>query len=587
MITLMCRCAKALFPEKDNDINAAYEKVKKCSEYDYDEKLNSAITAVFKLFNQYNAEIKYLLDIVQVSYSDLNNLELKIYQKPSHSYTSHTPINTTKLTSQELNDINKSTNDFTKMAIKFVSNEDIELHEDFHKLFFGEGLYFDNYEKTFNLELSSENILDSDFISTYFTLKFLKQAQDEEDNEIIQDLFEMYSKFKLNIQTHKNKVYEKRSIVDFIFERYGTDALPWYAWVYINKKDEVHIDPSSANSKFTISNTNTKFRYTLDKNGNVILFPTEDKQNLYIPSTITTTEGKKLKVSGLGKFACMHFRNLSSVTIETETEFKINPFAFDSCSNLESVTLCSKNKDTLKTLSIGESAFNQTGITKFIIPSSVSNLKIESDAFSSCKKLTTFTLPSNNPGLQKLDIGNYAFSNSGIESFTVPDSISNLIIRNSAFCNCQQLTTFKLPSNNEFKVLDIGNYAFSNSGIESFTVPDSISNLIIRNSAFCNCQQLTTFKFPSNNEFKVLDIGTSAFSNSGIKSFTVPDSVSALKIGKNAFKKSNIKQFVVPENVENLELFPDSFETGCTVKIPSKFLGKLNFTEANYTVQYV
>ena len=111
--------------------------------------------------------------------------------------------------------------------------------------------------------------------------------------------------------------------------------------------------------------------------------------------------------------------------------------------------------------------------------------------------------------------------------------------------------------------------------------------MIIRNSAFCNCQQLTTFKLPSNNEFKVLDIGTSAFSNSGIKSFTVPDSVSALKIGKNTFKESNIKQFVVPENVENLELFPDSFETGCTVKIPSKFLGKLNFTEANYTVQYV
>ena len=149
-----------------------------------------------------------------------------------------------------------------------------------------------------------------------------------------------------------------------------------------------------------------------------------------------------------------------------------------------------------------------------------------------------------------------------------------------------KLNTFIIPPN--LKTLNIGICAFAGSELSKFIIPNSVNILKIGYGAFFECKKLEQFILPSNNpEFKNLLIGNLAFAGSKLSSFTVPDSVRELKIGRRSFKKSNIKQFVVPENVENLELFPDSFETGCTVKIPSKFLGKLNFTEANYTVQYV
>ena len=257
------------------------------------------------------------------------------------------------------------------------------------------------------------------------------------------------------------------------------------------------------------------------------------------------------------------------------------------CENLESITIPSTGE--LRTLNIDIGAFSGGGIESFVVPDSVSDLQFGKEAFSECRNLKTFKLPSNpklrdfyikngtfyDTGielfifpknikellidqlafvnchikcldlslcteLERIEIGAAAFRDSDIESFIVPDSVSELVIGTGAFSN-SKLKTFKLPSNPEFRYFGVDFGAFRDSDIESFIVPDSVSNLLICDKAFYRCKNLKTFKLPSNLEFEFLRIGKDAFYSSGIGSFIFPENVKELTIGEDAFAECPIK----------------------------------------------
>ena len=608
MLTLMCRCAKVLFPEKD--IKTAYEKVKECPEYTHNQKLTIAIKAVFKLFNEGNCITKVRENDIKVIYPDLGNLSFSISQTNCNAKTEHNPSIMKILTLRKIAEIEKSKNDFTIMIANHLSGKEIALQEDFHKLFFRKGLYYDRYKKTNSLTLSSDKVINSDFLHKYQVLKFLKYAQEEEHNyyrigELLNEHRISYSNISscLNAQTYKGKI----DITDFIFNNYinSTDTFKLFSdgkktYELITGNHEITIIPFDDHAKFAESNTNTKFRYTLDKNQNAVLYPVQDKENLYIPNKITI-DRNTIKVVGIGKFACHNFKKLNKVLIEKsesaiETDFTIGKFAFCKCSNLNLITPSIQNiknliiqkyafyscksfksfdlssNDNLETLDIDEYAFSNSSIASITTPKNVMNLTIGEHAFYSCQSFKSFDLSSSEK-LKTVFINSNAFSNSSITSIAIPKNATNLTIKTGAFFNCTQLTSLNISSNDNLETLDIDSNAFSNSSITSITTPKNVTNLTIGNSAFSNCNQLTCCNLSSCDKLENLHINEYAFYKSVITSIFIPKNVTNLTIGNSAFANcSHLTSFDLSpyDKLENLciDEYAFSNSTIASITIP-------------------
>ena len=567
MLTFMCRCAQELFPKKD--VKMAYEKVKECPEYGYNQNLNSAIKAVFKLFNECDCDISRLEGGVKITYHELGDMGFSIFQNSQHGQTEHNPSAMEQLTEQEINDLKESENDFVIAFINVLSNKKLDLKEDFYKLFSGEGFEYNYYRPERNLTLSF-TVTDSDFFTRYLALKFLKHAQNEGNNQgRICDLLQTYnisdSKLRcdLNLKIGKNEV----NISDFIFDRYinfpkvfnlfseGKKAFE------IIKSINVKIDSFGKDRVLTRKNTNTIFKYTLDRNGNAILYPMEEKENLYIPSTITVGKNK-IKVAGLGNCACYNFKTLKKVIIENAdesvTDFRIGNCTFYGCSNLELITYLHKK---------------------------VKNLNIGNHAFYNCEKFKSLDLSSNDE-LENIFIGEHAFNASGIKSITISKNVKNLNIGNRAFYNCENFESLDLSSNDELENIFIGEKAFCQTAIRSIIIPRNVKNLNIGNCAFQECKQLESLDLSLNKKLENLYINVFAFADSTITSVTMPTRLKNLTIKKGAFSNSNlncldlssldelenisiaiwafcqsaIKSIILPKNIKNLTIDEGAFQ---------------------------
>ena len=172
-------------------------------------------------------------------------------------------------------------------------------------------------------------------------------------------------------------------------------------------------------------------------------------------------------------------------------------------------------------------------LTNVVLPNTMTELPKR--AFYYCFQLKSVTLPAS---LEK--IGGYAFVSSGIESISIPPTVSSL--GNSAFKNCMQLTNVSLPA-----------------GIT-----------IIPNSCFSGCAQLTNVKIPST----VTTIVEYAFSTCcRLSSITIPSNVAL--IGEFAFKDCSGLQSIKCERRTPADLSGTSnvfFELTkyiCTLYVPS------------------
>ena len=202
--------------------------------------------------------------------------------------------------------------------------------------------------------------------------------------------------------------------------------------------------------------------------------------------------------------------DLLSIDISTNSVTSIGEYAFDGTTNMTSCTL--PNNDNFTT--IGNYAFNNSGLTSIIIPNSVTT------------------------------IGTKAFRNSGLTSITIPDSVTT--ISEGLFYLCNRLASITIGNN----VTSIGLSAFSYNAITSFIIPDSVTT--IGNFAFFASDRLASVTIGNS----VTSIGTEAFANTALTSINIPNSVTL--IGTKAFRDcSNLRSFKLPNNPD-FTTIPDS-----------------------------
>ena len=283
-------------------------------------------------------------------------------------------------------------------------------------------------------------------------------------------------------------------------------------------------------------------------------------------TSITLPQG----LVSIGNYAFDNCNKLSSIEIP-QTVSDIGAFAFYKCSSLTSIAI-PEGITILK-----EHTFQFCTLLEYIgLPESLK--EIASAAISHCGALTDITIPN---GL--VSIGNYAFDNSGLMSIVIPSSVTS--IGNYAFAGCNNLVTITLPVG----VSSIGSSAFSNcSSLESMDIPKSVTSIgdnafsycrsltsivvpegvsSINSSTFAGCEKLTSVTLPEG----IISIGSSAFSNCcKLSSIVIPESVTS--IGSSAFYNcDSLVSMAIPENVTSIGTY--AFE-GCnslvSVTIPDK-----------------
>ena len=138
----------------------------------------------------------------------------------------------------------------------------------------------------------------------------------------------------------------------------------------------------------------------------------------------------------------------------------IADYTFKDCVSLKSVTV----GEGLKT--IGNSAFNSSGLTEFVLPKSVEI--IQNYAFQYCANLATFTIPQD----AKLHtINNNAFDFSGLTSIKLPASLT--LVGYTAFSNCPQLRLIEIAERTE--VLRLYSGAFRNCTAATIYIPKLVT----------------------------------------------------------------------------------------------------------------
>ena len=109
-------------------------------------------------------------------------------------------------------------------------------------------------------------------------------------------------------------------------------------------------------------------------------------------------------------------------------------------------------------------AFQNSGITQAVFNTTNDSPGISTYAFAKCKKLSRVALP------ERLNtIASGTFLDCSLKSITVPDAVTT-----------------------------VGDYAFEGSLIESVKIGKNSSLKYIRETAFANCVNLTSFTIPKN-----------------------------------------------------------------------------------------
>lgn len=124
--------------------------------------------------------------------------------------------------------------------------------------------------------------------------------------------------------------------------------------------------------------------------------------------------------------------------------------------------------------------------------------------------------------------GHAFYGNKMIKKVTLPENLET--IENSAFCDCESLTTIEMPAGS---LEAIGDYAFSNcKSLTSIEIPSGVET--IGKGAFNDCKSLQTVIFGILS-YSLKTIGNSVFENcESLTSIEIPSKVET--IGTSAFK---------------------------------------------------
>lgn len=214
---------------------------------------------------------------------------------------------------------------------------------------------------------------------------------------------------------------------------------------------------------------------------------------------------------------------------------------------------------TIDCYSVSQGCFAGSDIKTVIIKDNVRILK--NRAFENCKQLTTFNMgeeqsEENVFQVNLLEIGDYCFHNSGVQSIVIPKSIKKI----GEYCFAQDQDSGVHGLKNvllEEGLTSIGTRAFSKSALEEVLIPKSMQAINIY--AFDNCAALSIINF----EDGLKDIGTVdgyCFSNCGVLSLNFPASIQ--KISKYAFYNCDkLEEITFNNNIDKDALGKSIFES--------------------------
>lgn len=296
------------------------------------------------------------------------------------------------------------------------------------------------------------------------------------------------------------------------------------------------------------------------------------KGQVIIPASVTY-EGEAYAVTGIEDYAFSQSRDLKGVSIPQSVE-SIGKYAFAACGALESVTF--EGRPTVR--SIGGQAFLLCKSLKEIeIPASVET--IGKYAFEMCESLRAVDYAE---GSKLTLIDDYVFCHTGLESFSVPRSVT--AINPVAFCSNPGITEFTLPSQvtriseqNPFcyntqvarMSVEAGNKTYDSrkdcnaiietatntlvAGCKASVIPASVT--AIGRSAFNHCTDLTDAALPAT----IRSIGKYAYLGcTGLRSFYFPSTMSV--VADSAFWKADALDSVVTMAQRPFTLDESDFE---------------------------
>ena len=255
-------------------------------------------------------------------------------------------------------------------------------------------------------------------------------------------------------------------------------------------------------------------------------------------------------VTALPNYMFRYCTSLAQIALP-ESVTSIGQYAFQNCTSLAEI-------DISNVTSIGNFAFNFSGLTKITIPEAIKTL--DNQIFNGCSKLKTVTLHDN-----ITSFGTSLFTDcTSLESITLPSGLKTF--GTSVFKNCTSLTSITIPSgvttltNNLFDgctslasvTLHEGITAFGKAtfarctSLQSIVIPAGITKLS-EESLFDGCTSLSSVTLPEG----LTALGKYTFRDcTSLTQITLPSSLTFL--GTYTFQNSGLTSITIPENVQHI-----------------------------------
>lgn len=243
--------------------------------------------------------------------------------------------------------------------------------------------------------------------------------------------------------------------------------------------------------------------------------------------------------------------------------------AFDGCDIGNNSTVMGDYLDDIdlsNVTKLGEGAFrNNKNIKTVRLNDGLT--AVPDNVFEGCISLFNVGLPPN-----AVNIGPYAFDNTGLTAITIPVSVVNIGVgafRNTKLSAVNFMTGSKIEEIGDHafeanekqpmltsvnlnicaKLRSIGTYAFSGqSKLTSIDLPNSVAD--IGEGAFAGCSGISNIQFPNNDAFNVIP----AKFVTGAKDLTrveIPGTV--VTIGQEAFAGDGLVSVNIPSSVKKIE----------------------------------
>ncbi len=254
-------------------------------------------------------------------------------------------------------------------------------------------------------------------------------------------------------------------------------------------------------------------------------------------SSITLPErlgGYRVVGVGVG-FACP--RNVFSITLPASYEL-IGGWAFTGYFNLKEIVIPENSKLSI----IGSQAFANTGLTEFVMPASLKT--VNNGVFHGCPDLKRIVFNENvEPFVEHQNVSSgsdsfqydepYAIAPYSAVEFVVPERSKNFKVVGDALYSKDGSTLYQLSSK------------YANA---SFAVPSGVTSLA--KESFKGVETLKSVTLPST----LTTICDEAFAYSGLTSFDIPDSVTNV-YGQICYGCSDLRSVTIGNGVTELGMY--------------------------------